>query len=307
MIPDTWAKFKERQRWSASTNAWEYVQSWKGTAGPGRATYIQWLANFFGYTSLEFSIDKEHSDGDGIVTVDIGFASNAQGETLPPSHPDYGLIERIWTKHTQKAQESIMSHWRLLCLLTEAEGTSARKRQEDMLTSLQLSAQRYRQDYKTWIKLKFDFMRDNPGMEYTIAAPSTQLYITAVVGTTAFTTDQYLAIEWLFSEIAANANASWNRNVPVLRKTEVVLSVTNLRPSHENVDRIFTYLALLRTEGSIPLDGIIYASGLSDWYWLKQSPEVERTSNGWFRITQEYEGINYIAPNTLMRYGTIIE
>jgi hypothetical protein len=110
MIPESWAKIRERRRFSTA-NGWETVETWTGPAGPNEATVTQWLANFSGYTSLEIEHSLPTDDGNSVVTAEIGFGiSGADGQRLPPEHPDYGLISRKWTKHTNRVPISLLAH-----------------------------------------------------------------------------------------------------------------------------------------------------------------------------------------------------
>jgi hypothetical protein len=282
MIPESWAKIRERRRFSTA-NGWETVETWTGPAGPNEATVNQWLANFSGYTSLEIEHSLPTDDGNSVVTAEIGFGiSGADGHRLPPEHPDYGLISRKWTKHTNRVPISLLAHPSVKPL----HDTDA-----DWPERLRLQAMAYAIALRQYMRGERDEKPDADSFR-TAARPD------------GFSSDQFKDIEvWLFREFAADEDAHYEASIPVLRKTEEVISATRLRAIHENTNRILTYDALQRIETSLSLAVIINTAELSGWYWLKASPEVEETGGGRFLIVQEYEGVAYLAPNTIMRYG----
>ncbi len=296
-IPETWAMTKERLRWTAATGSLERVQTWRGLAGVAEAGYIAWLANFSGYTSLERTAMKPQTNGNCVLDVEIGFAAQPDGTIAPPSSPDYGLIERSWEKHTIKEQEGLLSHWRVDPLY--AYGAPY-----DYLPSqIRLAAIQYATDHKTYLKNE---MAKEAG-EAAGTPPNPQLYVNKIQDKYPALTeaDKYVTA-WLFSEYSADPNARWFRNKPVLSKTEIVLTVANLRPSHEDVDRILSPATFLQREATVEQAALIAFVGLKDMNWHKQSPVVQRTSNGWFKIAQEYHAVSYIAPQTIMRYGPLV-
>lgn len=88
-----------------------------------------------------------------------------------------------------------------------------------------------------------------------------------------------------------------------LRKTEVVNNLTALRASHANVNRPYTYAALIHFEPTLPSAALIDAAGLTSLKWLKKAPVVEQLAGGLFQIVQEYEA----GPDFLQYYyGTAI-
>lgn len=287
---------KERLRWTAATGSLERVQTWRGEAGPADVTYASWLSNFAGYTSLERSVSKPQLDGDGIYDVEIGFAAAADGTVIPPGSPDYGLIERVWEKHTLKEQETLLGHPML-------DPLYAKGGQFDYLPSrIRHGATTYAADMKAWIKAEAQLDDGETGDPQ----PNAQKYHDKACRGFTLTNEELRITVWLFSEFAANPNATWQRNRPALRKMETVLAVANVSAAHADMDRIFSPATFLAREATVESASLIQWSGLAGWYWHKQSPDVQRTSNGWFRITQEYHGVAFIAPQTVMRYGDVL-
>ena len=76
----------------------------------------------------------------------------------------------------------------------------------------------------------------------------------------------------------------------VLRKVETVQRNASIRPSFTNLNRWFSYAALLSSEPSLSYENLIQASGLTDLVWLKATPTVKPTQNGLWQITQEFKG-----------------
>lgn len=287
MATNTWRKTGVRYRFT-SANGWEEVQTWQGRAGEDQAEFDEWMAGYSGYTSLEVQQINPLDNGDAEMRVDIGYGvTGANGERLDPTDPDYGLISRKWTLHTNRISSSLLAHPSAGTLhTTDAEWPDR----------IRANAIAYAQALRAWVKA--NMVGDEPDRDgwRDAAAPTAHTV----------TTDEAAIVDWLFREFAADEDASYDVNQPVLRKTEVVIAATRLEAVHDNVDRFHDYAALQAAEASLSVAVIIAAADLGAVVWLKGSPEVEETSEGRFQIVQEWEGWRYVSPNALMRYGAVI-
>lgn len=88
----------------------------------------------------------------------------------------------------------------------------------------------------------------------------------------------------------ANGTESYLESRFVLRKVETVRKNSSIRPSFTNVNRVFTYAALLSSEPSLSYENLIQASGLTSLSWLKGTPRVRPTQDGLWQVEQEYKG-----------------
>lgn len=76
----------------------------------------------------------------------------------------------------------------------------------------------------------------------------------------------------------------------VLRKEETVTHASNVRASHTNVNRVFTYSRLLASEPTLAAQNLIAAAGLTSLFWAKRTPKVRPTTGNLWVIEQEYWG-----------------
>lgn len=311
-IPDTWSKTKERVRWQASTGAWERVETWTGLAGVGNATYVEWLANFFGYTSLSYDKDKPGDDYQGPMTVEIGFATDPTGAVLPPEHSDYGLIERSWEGVSENQPRDIYMHPDVDLLIASDPSWPGRIRK---------AVQAYNQAYREWTKrIELAWQELDPaknadpadpasGLSVDEAPPNMSWYLDMAIpyledGSRLhipYTAEQLDTHTWMFSCYLDDLNAKYPYNVPIFRKTDTVIPAANaaLWASHANVGRIHTYATFIATEPSLALATLVNAAQLTAWYWIKQAPRVTQTSQGWFRVQQDWRGIEFPTPKDI--------
>lgn len=108
------------------------------------------------------------------------------------------------------------------------------------------------------------------------------------------------AIDNLVNRLAKGTE-SFFQSTFVLRKVETVRKNSSIRPSFTNVNRVFSYAALLSSEPSLAYENLIQASGLQGLSWLKCTPRVRPTQDGLWEISQEYKGAqtidSWIYPN----------
>ena len=311
-IPDTWSKANERVRWQASTGAWERIESWRGLAGVGGATYATWLANFVGYTSLSYDKVRPGDDGEAEMTVEIGFATDQSGTVLPPTDPNYGLIERAWESDTNKEQRDIYLHPDVDLLIATDQTWPGRIRK---------AVQAYNQAYREWQKrietawAALDPTKaKDPNTNRTLLRvdeppPNITWYLDFAIpykndgsgSHVDYSLEQLDTHTWMFRRYLDDINARYPYYVPVMRKTDTVIPSASaaLWASNLNVGRIHTYSSFLIAEPSLVLAVLLNAGQYSEWYWIKEKPVVSQTSQGWFRVRQDWVGIEHPTPDDI--------
>lgn len=315
-IPETWDKTKEHARWSAATGTWERVEYWRGLSGSAGVTFWEWLANFTGYTSLDYDKTAIGGDGTGIIEAEIGFAiQSPDGESVEPSDPTYGLVERVWEKYVKKEQREIQFH----PLANDLNAVSP-----TWVAGIMQATRTYNTDLRAWQKLSALVWEANDPYHIdngqtpveppdATPAPNIEWYIAMCVpylsaeSTThiPLTPDQWRIHRWIFREYAKDTKASSPYDVPVLRRTDTVLTVANpaLWLANEDVGRIMTFQTLQSREASMALALLLNAGQLQAWHFIKQAPTQAQTTNGWFRMEQEYVGIERPTDDDIMRSG----
>src|ERR1051325_10285282 len=83
----------------------------------------------------------------------------------------------------------------------------------------------------------------------------------------------------------------------VLRKVETVVSDSQLKAAHRNVNQIYKADLLAATEPSLLTARLVDYPALSNdpaapRFWLKRTPVVDEVDRGKFQITQEYWGVH---------------
>lgn len=286
ILPTGWSLNEVSELWDPS-NGPSLDYTYEGPSGAGEATVTAVVAALeAGYSKLTITKKPHGLDGRGTSTVKVSYSTDAGGTVRPPTDPDYGLVARTWTKHTNKHQLSLLGHPTAKVCSDVNIDWPARIRTAAITYRRALDS--YYEGTLTTEPVAADFI------EKTITAFSSK------------TVDQQDTALWLFSEFLADENATWSWDQPVLRKTEVVITETVLEASHANVGRIHNTTALGNAEGTLALAVIINTAGLSAWYWLKGSPDVDQASGGRFQIVQEWEGVPVITAHTTKRYGATL-
>lgn len=114
---------------------------------------------------------------------------------------------------------------------------------------------------------------------------------------------------WLFKELVLE-NDEWEFAQPVLRKVELLRSISSTKASFLNTGRAFTWSALKNAEPTldnaliIGIDTLDTMNGAGTWVWQKRFPSVEIASDGNRTLMQEYWGWQAF---DIVRYGPIIE
>jgi len=117
----------------------------------------------------------------------------------------------------------------------------------------------------------------------------------------------------LADRILTDPQATWVKSGYQLRKTERVTSWSTLVVSHEYVDRLLTWGALIAQEPTLSGTRLIQTGGLEGLLWLKSAPEVPVTSGGNYELTQIYTSFDRPTPGTkreddlLFDYGDIVQ
>lgn len=304
-IPDTWTQKSRRKRWTASGNVYELTQTWTGLAGVNEATYNAWLANFSGYTSLSSSTNRPGDNLNGTMEVEIGFSTNSAGEVIPPTDPNYGLVERLWSKKNRSQQRELSRH-PLLKALTDVD--------PDWPGRVKRSVQAYNQAHREWVRSEQEALEANANAQPT-APPNMEMYIVfstpwlknsaGILEAHTMTSAELDLVTWLWSEYFEDLSATYDYNVPILERTDTLLTVANasLWASYANAGRILSYATLVNSEQSLELVSIINSAQLSSWSWLKGHPMTVPTSGGMYRLTQEYTGIEAPTARDLKRSG----
>lgn len=291
-LPQGWAlkSFEDDN----SVTGRKFTYEYEGPMGASEATLNTFLGQLAaGAARTVINKNAWNSNGHGIAKVVVEYAVTSTGSIPSTSDADYGLIKRLWTKHTNVIQKPLLSHPTVAPLYSVLPtGWSSYGGVGQWPGSIKQTADRYT-----------DMLKDlAEGTSTTVPDPVAMLATVVPAGHTP-TPDELNIVGWLFSEYVNDPNATWEYGQPVLRKTEIVTNYTKLKAVHEDVEKIYAWSKLSSVESSLSLALIVNAADLDDWYWVKKSPEVEESSNGTFQIVQEYWGTEVITPMTIMRYG----
>lgn len=271
-IPEHWSKQREFLRWNGATG-YEVVQEWRGPAGAARATYVAWLANFAGYTSLEVDWPMPDEDSDGTTTARIGFASDEEGTQIPIGATDYGLIERQWELDWEQEEVPLAAGYNGTLLAAYWAGWPE---------AIVRQAGEYRTALDAWLQQDTVTEAGKPDLATYKAEINLALAGATLNG----------KADWMFEELVKDENAVDLTHRPVLRKTERVYSWTSLVASHTNREKLYSYAGLVAYETTITAATLLATAGLSsDFpYWLKMPARVSTASQGQYVIAQEYLG-----------------
>jgi hypothetical protein len=264
---------RTESQWSAE-RGWEVVYTY---VGPG-SEYAAWVEQQVGYTSL-----RKSAEGDDWTTVSLTFAAQGDGgDPLPPTSPDYGLISRRWSKHTNYNQTPIHAHENVDVLWLADHTWPGR---------IQIGVTRWRRAYNTWLEAGGTGSAPELRLEARPANPQAHLiYVPPPPGVS----PSVAALAGEYADLLQlNEDLSFEVGQPVLRKTELVTSDSVLKANHQYVDRVLSYPTLNNHEPTLRDARIIDAAGLQAFRWLKRSPEVEYPGGGKWEITVEYWGLKF--------------
>lgn len=274
-LPAQWQKTRERPVWDASAG-WSVIHTYEGPATETQLVAIP--AEFPSATRLEFDKDPYKDDGSQVtywVELQVTYAAGGpDGQSRPPSDPDYGLYSRNWELDFESEQVPI-TEGRLAEDLLDAD--------PNWVARIDLLAARYRTQMS-------EYLKGQTGGASAALEPQMGNYLPLVrTGSAALNA----IAQWMWDKLRSNPDYSEVIEAPTLRKTEVVAAFANVHASNVNCRRVFRYTKLVSTETTIEAAVLLDLSKLkSDWpYWLKRRPRVELSSQGRFTITQEYSGL----------------
>lgn len=267
--------------------------TYEGPTGASRAMVNEFLLTIApGWIEVRDETEVYGENERGKCTVTVSYAVTASGEMQDPDSPDYGLVARTWEKDTTQSQESLLSHPNVAPLYTVDLNWPGNIRRAGIAYTKRLEK----------------YVSDTTG---TLEMPDPAEMLTKVEPATVASLPNVLALRdtatWLFAEYAADSNATFDYDYPVLVKTELVTSTTVLHASNTNVNHIYTYEGMKHYEGDPEVNTLIAASELSGWYWLKKSPDTPRASQGRWNIVQHFQGIEAMNPFLIKRHGAAID
>jgi hypothetical protein len=290
----------------AQQSGFRVNQTWHGPSGPGKATRSAWLAEWRSIYGLEISLQFRDllpvEDGDADCEAQIGYASTEQGEPLPDTDPNYGLIERSWTLGGTDQQLSIRENPRVEELAQFWREWPAMIRNWVFIYNEAQSG-----GLKVWneagqvgdpILPKWKVPVPPPPPIGPPTAPDTGLLNNAAI---------------LADRLLTDIQATWQTTGYQLRKTERVTSWSTLVVSHLDVNRLLSWNALIVHEPTLPGTGLIQTAGLEALIWLKAAPEVTATSGGNYELSHTYT--SFVRPpagskrekDLIFDYGEIVE
>jgi len=268
---------EERERWSYA-NGLQTVLSYEGPEADLTAFLSTELPA--GYSEIVTT----KSDGGQWVKLDITFSA----AVVTPNPGEEGLVTRNWTLHRQEEQHPIMSHPDIM-----GDKTTIGLADLDVgiPSMLEAWADIFHEAQRDYIKQVGD-AKASAGIE----VPEWQFFKPAFKAKPSWMTPtRYAELEAIsneaFKSLCKNTNATYTLTVPILKKTEVVVSFSAMRANHFNVNRVLTHSTLCGSEPTLPTAALIYATGLSGYHWLKKSPQVDQVNAGQYQITQEFQGI----------------
>ena len=284
--PDTWSMQSEWLDWAPQTG-WRVNQTWRGPSGAGKVTRAAWLAewksNYGNPISIGFRDLMPLEDGDAVCEAQIGYASNEQGEPLPDTDANYGLIERTWTLTGVDQQLSIRQNPRVEDLAEFWRPWPAFIRDWCFVYSEAQSGA-----LKEW------------NDAHKQSEPIMPIWSVPIPPASAGTPSARLRAdaETLAGRLLTDPQATWTKSGYQLRKTERVTSWSTLVVSHVNVDRLLTWPTLISGEPTLPGTGLIQTGSLEAMLWLKQAPEVSATSAGNYELSQTYLSFEVPTPGS---------
>jgi len=262
------------------------IDKWEGPI----SQYSDWETNVLqgGWTKISRSNEITHTDAsgnvtDGWISVRVTYASlDSSSQPLQPTDPEYGHISGPkWSRHTNLVQTAPDEAANARTLLNAKwSGCTA------YLTQM---AAIYTSRLKEYAANKITEPPVNPLM----VTPGQIVLPTDPHGngtSVSWTTGEQVAAYDFVDMLIRHPETSFAISQPVLRKTDLVTSYAKMLADNSYLGRFMNYNRLKVMEPTLDTAALIDAAGLSDWYWQKQSPEVEEMSAGLYQIVQEYWG-----------------
>lgn len=302
--PANWAMLSEQLSWSQQ-NGWTVTQQWRGPAGASKATRSAWLAEWTtvngAYVSLTFNDSLPTLDGEAVCDATITYASDPEGEPIPPEQDDYGLIQRQWTLGAQDVQRTIREN-----------------------PSVEALAERWfpwPSYVRSWVKvykiteeLALNAWKENGANPEEL--PTLTEWVMPQLPTSAGITptpEETQSMKTLAERLLTDENPVWVTTDYTLRKIETVTSWSTMVVAHDYVNRYLSWTALVALEPTLPATGLIQTAGLESLIWLKKAPEVTVSSGGNYELSQDYVGTTRPPAGSkrerdlIFDYGVIVE
>lgn len=285
---------------------WTIDTSYEGPRGFDDATLTAFLAvldaDAGGYIGL--NIDRDHwtSDGDGMVKVQVSYATSSPDSptTLPPAPgaPDYGLLERRWTRQYEIENVAPIFSETLYPLARKYDTFDPVNTQHQTgyagtmwLAGIEEAAKQYLEDLAKWYAdtAAWDVSSGDPEPGDPPGTPPNpgEYLPTPPVG--AANAEIYAAGQAFALMIRAPEKTAQIAS-PVITKQETVQYDSMVRAANANVGKMLTYLRVAEDEPTLLPSGVINVEELSSYVWLKSWPEVDRSTGGALNLNQEYIG-----------------
>lgn len=297
-IPASWSKQRQTLRYTTA-EGWELTQEWRGRSGPNKTFRDQWLANFTGYSSLEFEESME-LDGAPTNSTNPFDAECVARITWPgmtseppdPEDPEGGLLSRSWSLVGTDEQRRLDAHPNVQKLADPTQG-GYKELPGQIRDGVAMYKAKTQQILSQWNGLEPKPTLPPFLVPVTVAALSDEV-------------DAYASL------LLRDENTTFAISAYTLRKSEQVASWSTLVVSHLNKNRWHNWTALTLTEPTLAGTGLIQTAGLENLIWLKKTPEVNIASGGNYELTQEYFGGVYPAVGSpqekefIFLFGTLI-
>jgi hypothetical protein len=226
------------------------------------------------------------------ISLTVNWASaNSTGAVGNPASPDFGLFSRTWSLTFEEEQLPILEG--RLC--SELAAFDA-----EWPVTISTAAARYRVQWSDYIKA--EIAKAGSGKK-PVKSTWLGLVQKAGSGTGLSGIPRNTIAAWAFNRLTNDEGAVELVDAAVLRKSEVVAPLSNVRASHLNVRRVLRYSTLLARETTLTGAVLLNVADIAKDYpfWLKKRPITDISQQGRFTITQdyvgfaEYDGIQYRA------------
>jgi hypothetical protein len=273
--------------WNA-TAGWQRVRVWEGPESELDGFYSSIAPPGYVASRESFRPLGQTSAGDTTVKhwMRVELTYGIQATTGEGSDP--GLISRIWSLHPVEDQVEIIN---------SAIAEPLRARSANWPRALLHFAEAWRADLVKKASTEVAIHPSGPTAPYTNPAPPTP--------PSGATGGEISLANEILNRLVKDPGAHRVENHYVLRKTEVVNSLTALKAVHANVNRQFSYAGLAAAEPTLPTAALIDAPGLAGFTWHKKAPQVEQVGRGLFQIVAEWEGGDGVVGDPLL-YGNPI-
>lgn len=291
-----WSMRKTRLRLSADGSS-ELIERWHGPAGAGKVDRNTWLAQFTGWSSVEFDEDFVTDTGESICLADLAWKVDADGNKILPGADDYGLIKRSWRLYGTAEQISIEATDRVQALSQRGYASGSGDWPRIIAATVESWKKAVQAELDEWAGL---YDPASPTSPVLTPWPGADLW-----APTGATLEER---EWA----AVYASLLAREDTPLapatqyaLAKVEEVTALSTIAVSHTAVGRWLSLGTLLSSEPSLTgsaatrmaISGI--QDSLGELVWFKMAPEHVDASGGNVELTQEYYASVRPAPGSL--------